>query len=251
MYYIEIAFPADIDRKPASPVHNKSSTIVVYVDFQRAFNSLSHNKLIHKLISYGIPDNLLYWIQSLFTNCTQIVRVGNHLSNSYPVSSDVPQGSVLVPILFIFFLNDVTDSFHDSIFAQLFADDIKIYTTLTHPSDSFIHGHLHGSFQSPTLNATYLKSANASNSSTITRSIYHLFHSIHSNPHLTSVLPSITPYLSIIISKALFSVRTNTLISYTDVSSPKIQPHFFVHTKFMFAPCSNTLPQHGLPMRLA
>ena len=118
-------------------------------------------------------------------------------------------------------------------------------------STLFIHGHLHGSFQSPTPNATSSKLANASNRSTITRSIYHLFHSFHFNPHLTSVLPSITPYLSIIISNALFSVRTNALISYTDVSSTKMQPHFFVHTKFMFAPCSNTLPLHGLPMRLA
>ena len=118
-------------------------------------------------------------------------------------------------------------------------------------STLFIHGHLHGSFQFPTPNAAYSKSANASNRSTITRSIYHLLHSFHSNPHLTSVLPSITPYLSIIISKALFSVRTNALISYTDVSSPKMQPHFSVHTKFMFAPCSNTLPLHGLLTKLA
>ena len=129
-------------------------------------------------------------------------------------------------------------------------------TPLTTPafkttSTSFIHGHLHGSFQSPTQNATYSKLANASNRSTITRSIYHKFHSLHSNPYLTSALPSIIPYLSIIISKALSSVPTNALISYTDVSSPKIQPHFSVHTKFMSALYSNTLPLHGLPTRLA
>ena len=116
-------------------LHNRSSTIVAYVDFQRAFDSLSHNKLIHKLISYGISGNLLYWIQSFLNNRTQIVRVGNHLSNPCPVSSGVHQGSVLGPILFLLFINDVTDSFQDTISAKLFADDIKIYTTLTHPSD--------------------------------------------------------------------------------------------------------------------
>ena len=112
-------------------------------------------------------------------------------------------------------------------------------TPLTTPtfkttSTSFIHGHLHGSFQSPTQNATYSKLANASNRSTITRSIYHKFHSLHSNPHLTLASPSISLYLSIIISKLSSSVRTNALISYTDVSSPKIQPHFSAHTKFMY-----------------
>ena len=118
-------------------------------------------------------------------------------------------------------------------------------------STLFIHGHMHGSFQYPTPNATYSKLANASNRSTITHSIYHLFHSFHSNPHLASILPSIIPYLSIIISKTLFSVPTNALISYTDVSSPKMQPHYFLNTKLMFAPCSNTLPLHGLLTRLA
>ena len=219
-------------------LHNQSSTIVAYVDFQRAFDSLSHNELIHKLISYGISGNLLYWIQSFLTNRTQLVRVGNHLSNPSPVSSGVPQGSVLGPILFILFINDVADSFHDTVSAQLFADDIikstpPSPTPLTTPtfkttSTSFIHGHLHGSFQTPIQNATYSKLANASNRSTITRSIYHKFHSLHSNPHPTLASPSITPYLSIIISKASSSVPTNALILYTDVSSPKIQPHLIL-----------------------
>ena len=114
-------------------------------------------------------------------------------------------------------------------------------------STLFIHGHLPISHS----NATYSKLANASNRSTITRFIYHKFHSLYSNRHLTSILPSITPYLSIIISKALFSMRTSDLISYTDVSSPKMQPHFFVHyTKFTFASCSNTLLLHDLLTRL-
>ena len=113
------------------------TTIVAYIDFQRAFDSISHSKLIHKLMSYCISGNLLYWIQSFLTHRTQSVRVGSCLSNSCSVSSGVPQGSVLGPLLFLLFINDISDQFGNEISSELFADDIKIYTVLSHP-DSFL-----------------------------------------------------------------------------------------------------------------
>ena len=121
---------------------NKQTTIVAYIDFQRAFDSISHSKLIHKLMSYGISGNLLYWIQSFLTHRTQSVRVGSCLSNSCSVSSGVPQGSVLGPLLFLLFINDISDPFGNEISSELFADDIKIYTVLTHP-DSFLNFQKH------------------------------------------------------------------------------------------------------------
>ena len=60
--------------------HN--TVIIASIDFQRAFDSLSHAKLIHKLTSYGISGNLLYWLKSFLTNRTQCVRVGQSLSSS-------------------------------------------------------------------------------------------------------------------------------------------------------------------------
>ena len=107
---------------------NRKSVIVGYIDFQRAFDSISHAKLIHKLISYGIDGNLLYWIQAFLSDRTQSVRIGSTLSSSCMVTSGVPQGSVLGPILFNIFINDITDSVQDHVTVKLFADDVKLYS---------------------------------------------------------------------------------------------------------------------------
>ena len=82
---------------------NHKSVVVAYIDFTRAFDSVSHSKLLNKLISYGISGNLLFWIQAFITNRSQCVRVGSTLSSSCLVSSGIPQGSVLGPLLFNFF----------------------------------------------------------------------------------------------------------------------------------------------------
>ena len=113
---------------------NYKSVVVAYIDFARAFDSISHSKLITKLTSYGIRGNLLFWIQAFLTDRTQCVLVGSSFSSYRPVRSGVPQGSVLGPVLFNIFINDVTDSFDPDIKAKLFADDIKLYTQITTPS---------------------------------------------------------------------------------------------------------------------
>ncbi|MFZ2537525.1 MAG: reverse transcriptase domain-containing protein, partial [Oscillospiraceae bacterium] len=109
-----------------------------YIDFHRAFDSISHSKLLHKLASYGITGNLLLWIQYFLTGRTQSVRVGSCCSRSHIVTSGVPQGSVIGPLLFIIFINDITDVFEPMVSSKLFADDIKIYSTLSSPA-SFVN----------------------------------------------------------------------------------------------------------------
>ncbi|MFZ2539529.1 MAG: reverse transcriptase family protein, partial [Oscillospiraceae bacterium] len=117
-------------------LHNHRTTAVGYIDFQRAFDSISHPKLIQKLISYGVKGNLLYWIIAFLDHRTQCVKINSSVSNYIFSASGVPQGSVLGPLLFNLFINDITDSLDSSVTTKLFADDVKIYSELTLPESS-------------------------------------------------------------------------------------------------------------------
>ena len=124
-------------------ITNRRYTATAYIDFQRAFDSVSHNKLLHKLKSYGISGNLLIWISVFLHNRSQTVRIGTSISNSCLVTSGIPQGSVLGPTLFIIFVNDISDSFDPVIQSKLFADDIKIYSVINdHSSTACFQSHL-------------------------------------------------------------------------------------------------------------
>ena len=103
-----------------------NSVDVVYIDFCKAFDTVSHQKLIMKLSKYGIHGNLLLWIKDFLSERTQNVKIGNSLSSTMKVTSGVPQGSVLGPTLFLVYINDLLDiNIHSSV--CLFADDFKVY----------------------------------------------------------------------------------------------------------------------------
>ena len=122
---------------------NRKSVVIAYIDFRKAFDSVSHPKLIHKLVSCGIHGNLLFWITCFLSDRIQCVRVGSSLSKSSPVSSGVPQGSVIGGLLFNLFINDITDQFDKSTTSKIFADDIKIYTEFsTSISPNHLQHHL-------------------------------------------------------------------------------------------------------------
>ena len=108
----------------------KNGIDVVYLDFAKAFDSVVHKKLLAKLKCYGIVSMLLNWIESFLTNRFQAVRVGSCYSSICSVISGVPQGSVLGHVLFILFVNDITECITDNVSVKLFADDAKVYSVI-------------------------------------------------------------------------------------------------------------------------
>ena len=102
---------------------------VIYLDLSKAFDRVPHERLLRKLWGYGIRGNIHSWIKDFLSNRKQQVNVNGKLSKSIPVSSGVPQGSVLGPILFLVFINDMPDVI--TVIMKLFADDAKFYRSVT------------------------------------------------------------------------------------------------------------------------
>ena len=96
----------------------------IYMDFAKAFDKVPHKRLLHKLEAYGINGEVLRWIKAFLTDREQVVCVNGEKSKSAPVLSGVPQGSVLGPLLFVLYINDMPEHVKSRVY--LFADDTKI-----------------------------------------------------------------------------------------------------------------------------
>ena len=107
---------------------------VVFLDFRKAFDSVSHKKLIMILQAYGIDKKMINWIENYLTGRSMAVRVNGKLSSWATVLSGVPQGSVLGPLLFLLFVNELPAWIINSM--MMFADDAKIWTKISSESDS-------------------------------------------------------------------------------------------------------------------
>ena len=100
------------------------SVDIFYLDFQKAFDTVPHYRLFTKLSSFGIHEKMLNMIRDFLSDRTFKVIVGDSKSDSFKVTSGVPQGSVLGPILFLLYINDLPDNIKNHV--ALFADDVKM-----------------------------------------------------------------------------------------------------------------------------
>ena len=108
----------------------------IYMDFQKAFDKVPHNRLLEKIKSYGIVGPTLNWIKDFLKNRTQKVMVNGSGSEWENVTSGIPQGSVLGPILFVIYINDLPDTVESD--SYLFADDTKIFRIIKGEDDKEI-----------------------------------------------------------------------------------------------------------------
>ena len=106
---------------------------MIYLDFRKAFDSVPHQRLLHKLSSFGIHGNMLKWIKCFLSNRKQQVVLNGRKSCPVPVTSGVPQGSVLGPLLFSIFVNDLPSIVSSLIY--LFTDDTKIFHVVRNKGD--------------------------------------------------------------------------------------------------------------------
>ena len=114
-------------------VDNGSPVDVVYLDFQKAFDKVPHQRLILKLKAHGIGNDVIKWIEKWLTHRRQRVIVDGEISNWKSVLSGVPQGSVLGPILFLIYINDLEDDISSKVLK--FADGTKVFRKVTNDTD--------------------------------------------------------------------------------------------------------------------
>lgn len=107
---------------------------VMYSDFSKAFDKINHNLLLDKLSKAGVHGDLLRWIKSYISNRLQAVSIKGFISDYRSVSSGIPQGSHLGPLLFNFYINDIGNNLSNSNYL-LYADDAKIFNVIRNESD--------------------------------------------------------------------------------------------------------------------
>ena len=110
-----------------------SSIHAAVLDFAKAFYKVPHRRLLKKLQHYGIQGSLLNWSESFLTQRFQSVFCEGQASSQCPVTSGVPQGTLLGPLLFLLYINDLPDNVQSSV--SLFADDALLYGIVASDAD--------------------------------------------------------------------------------------------------------------------
>ena len=108
-----------------SCLDNGEGVDIVFLDYRKAFDSVPHKRLVHKIARYGFGEVFTRWINNFLSERTQTVSIRGEFSEPKDVLSGVPQGSVLGPLLFILYVNEIPEILQGT--AKLFADDTKVY----------------------------------------------------------------------------------------------------------------------------
>lgn len=106
---------------------------MVILDFSKAFDTVPHKKLLHKMMLYGVDGKINDWLTDFLTNRKMKVLVDGEESDAVTVDSGVPQGTVLGPLLFLCHINDLPDAVKSTV--RLFADDCLLYRTIRNADD--------------------------------------------------------------------------------------------------------------------
>ena len=106
-------------------VDEGSPVDIIYLVFKKAFDKVPHQRLLLKLKAHGIGNGMINWIEKLLIDRRQRVVVDGEVSNWKSVLTGVPQGSVLGPILFLLYINDLDDDITSKVLK--FADDTKVF----------------------------------------------------------------------------------------------------------------------------
>ena len=113
----------------SSALESYSESRVISLDTSKAFDCIWHKGLLAKLPMFGLHHTLINWISSVLSDRSIAIRVDGYLSNPHSINSGLPQGSVISPVLFILFIDDLPSSISSSIFS--FADDTYLSSSFS------------------------------------------------------------------------------------------------------------------------
>ena len=113
----------------------EEQVVVVYLDMTKAFATVNHELRIEKIRNNGLNNNLLVWFKSFLHHRYQEVTILVSTSSPSTVTSSVPQGCILGPVLFLLYVNDLADGISSSSIAT-FADETKLFSSISSQNDS-------------------------------------------------------------------------------------------------------------------